>query len=55
MNQYPEELKASVIARMLPPNNASVPELVRETSIPKDTSKRVLKTKTGSKRKRGQF
>ncbi len=37
MNQYPEELKASVIARMLPPNNASVPELVRETSIPKDT------------------
>ena len=37
MNQYPEELKASLIARMLPPNNASVAELVRETGIPKDT------------------
>jgi len=37
MNQYPEELKASLIARMLPPNNVSVVELVRETSIPKDT------------------
>ncbi|MCP5005070.1 MAG: transposase, partial [Planctomycetes bacterium] len=37
MNQYPEELKASLIARMLPPNNVSVPELARETGIPKDT------------------
>ena len=37
MNQYPEELKANLIARMLPPNNVSVAELVRETSIPKDT------------------
>lgn len=37
MNQYPEELKASIIARMLPPNNVGVPELVRETGIPKDT------------------
>jgi transposase-like protein len=37
MNQYSEELKASLIARMLPPNNVSVAELVRETGIPKDT------------------
>ena len=37
MNSYPKELKESIIARMLPPNNISVPELVRETSISKDT------------------
>ena len=37
MNNYPKELKESIIARMLPPNNISIPELVRETSIPKDT------------------
>ena len=37
MKQYPEELKANLIARMLPPNNASVPELFRETGIPADT------------------
>ena len=37
MSQYAEELKASIIARMLPPNNVSVPELARETGIPKDT------------------
>lgn len=37
MKQYPKELKDSIIARMLPPNNVSVPELVRETGIPKDT------------------
>lgn len=37
MNQYSEELKASLIARMLLPNNVSVPELARETGIPKDT------------------
>ncbi len=37
MNQYPEELKVSLIARMLPPNDVSVPELARETGIPKDT------------------
>jgi len=36
MNQYPKELKTSLIARMLPPNNVSVPELARETGIPKD-------------------
>ena len=37
MNQYPEELKASLIARMLPPNNGGVSEMARETGIPKDT------------------
>jgi transposase-like protein len=37
MKNYPKELKDSIIARMLPPNNVSVPELVRETGIPKDT------------------
>lgn len=37
MKQYPEELKASIIARMLPPNNASVSEIATETKIPQDT------------------
>jgi transposase len=37
MKQYPEELKASLIARMLPPHNESVPALAQETQIPKDT------------------
>jgi transposase-like protein len=34
---YSAELKASIIARMLPPNNRSVPQLAEETGIPKDT------------------
>ena len=34
---YSPELKASIIARMLAPNNRSVPELAEETGIPKDT------------------
>ena len=37
MKNYPKELKESITARMLPPNNVSVPELVHETGIPKDT------------------
>ncbi len=37
MKQYSKEFKESIIARMLTPNNISVPELVRETGIPKDT------------------
>ena len=37
MKNYPKELKESIITRMLPPNNISVPELVRETGVPKDT------------------
>ena len=35
--KYTEEFKASIIARLLPPNNASVPEVSKETGIPKDT------------------
>lgn len=37
MTQYSEEFKSSIIAKMLPPNNVPVPQLVRETGIPKDT------------------
>ncbi len=37
MNQYPAELKASLIARMLPPDNMTVLDVERETGIPKDT------------------
>ncbi|MGR9108425.1 MAG: transposase, partial [Gammaproteobacteria bacterium] len=37
MNQYSEELKASLVVKMLPPNNVSVAQLARETGIPKDT------------------
>lgn len=37
MTQYSEEFKMSIIAKMLPPNNVPVPQLVRETRIPKDT------------------
>jgi len=37
VTQYSEEFKASIIAKMLPPNNVPVPQLVRETGIPKDT------------------
>ena len=37
MTQYSEEFKAGIIAKMLPPNNIGVPELSRETGIPKDT------------------
>ena len=37
MNTYSKELKENIIVRMFPPNNVSVPELMRETGIPKDT------------------
>jgi len=37
MKLYPPELKASLIARMLPPNNVNIAELARETGIPKNT------------------
>ena len=37
MTEYSEEFKANIIAKMLPPNNVSVPQLVRETGVPKDT------------------
>ncbi len=34
---YSPEFKASIIAKMLPPNNVPVPQLMAETNIPKDT------------------
>ena len=37
MRTYSAELKDSVVAKMLPPNNVRVPQLVRETGIPRDT------------------
>jgi transposase-like protein len=37
MRTYPEELKAKIIARLLPPNNESVPDVAKQTGIPKDT------------------
>ena len=37
MTIYPEQQKDSLIKRMLPPSNADVPELARETGIPQDT------------------
>lgn len=36
-SKYSEEFKASIIARLLPPNSASVPEVSKETGVPKDT------------------
>lgn len=37
MTIYPDEQKTSLIERMLLPQNASVPQLSKETGIPKDT------------------
>ena len=37
MKTYPEELKASIIQKLLPPQNAYIPQLSKETGIPKDT------------------
>jgi transposase-like protein len=37
MKTYPEEFKTKIIAQMLPPHNRSIPDLARETGIPKDT------------------
>jgi len=37
VKQYSEEFKTNIIAKMLPPNNVGVPQLARETGIPKDT------------------
>jgi len=37
MKQYPQELKDSLIARMLAPRNEAISALARETQIPKDT------------------
>lgn len=37
MKQYPDEFKASIITKLLAPNNADIPALSAETGIPKDT------------------
>ena len=37
MTKYPKEFKASLIARMLPPTNASIPVLAEETGVPQNT------------------
>jgi transposase len=37
MTRYSEEFKASIIARMLPPNNVGVPQLEKETGISRNT------------------
>lgn len=37
MTRYSKELKESLIRRMLPPTNTSIPELAQETGIPRDT------------------
>ena len=37
MTIYPDDQKTRLIERMLPPQNENVPQLSRETGIPKDT------------------
>jgi transposase len=37
LKTYSSEFKESILAKMLPPNNVSVPQLVRDTGIPRDT------------------
>ena len=37
MRSYSAEFKASLIAKMLPPHHRPVPDLARETQIPRDT------------------
>jgi transposase-like protein len=37
LRTYSAELKDSIVAKMLPPHNLSVPQLVLETGIPRDT------------------
>ena len=37
MTIYPDEQKARLIERMLPPGQANVPRLAKETGIPRDT------------------
>jgi len=36
-SKYSKEFKSSIIARLLPPQNISVPDMVKETGIPRDT------------------
>ena len=35
--KYSKEFKDSIIAKLLPPSNASVLDVAKETGIPKDT------------------
>jgi len=37
MKTYSSELKDSIVAKMLPPNNVGVPQLAAQTRIPRDT------------------
>ena len=37
MKTYSDEFKQSLVAKMLPPNNISVAQLVKETGVPRDT------------------
>ena len=37
MTHYSEEFRSSVAARLLPPNNISIADIVKETGVPKDT------------------
>jgi len=37
MTLYPDEQKVGLIERMLPPDQANVPRLAKETGIPRDT------------------
>ena len=37
MKLYPDEFKASIITKLLAPNNANIPALAIESGIPKDT------------------
>jgi transposase len=37
LKTYSDEFKNSILVKLLPPNNVSVPQLVKETGIPRDT------------------
>jgi transposase-like protein len=37
LKTYPEEFKNGIVVKMLPPNNVSVAQWVKETGIPRDT------------------
>jgi len=37
MTHYSEEFRASIAARLLPPNNARIADITKETGVPKET------------------
>jgi len=37
MTHYSEEFRASIAARLLPPNNARIADIEKETGVPRDT------------------